>query len=101
MAEENGRYVLIKGDAVTARYTPTGSPNQFNYTYSLDTLLRVDGGTYTLCLPNVSTMTTDDGQTIALGTVQTKKLTVTADAADNLTGESAAFAASPPRELTF
>ena len=32
---------------------------------------------------------------------QTKKLTVTADAADNLTGESAAFAASPPRELTF
>ncbi len=103
-AEADGQYVLNKGADVRAAYTPTGSANSFVYTYSLDTLLQIENGVYRICLPNATTITTNDGQVITIGDaekVQTKRLTITADVADNLTGQSDAFAPSSARELTF
>lgn len=63
---------MAKGSYTTANGTRY-------YSYTLDTLFRVSGDTFTLCLPNVDSLTTRDGQTLQVTNgVQITKVSITA-----------------------
>ena len=66
-----------------------------------DLLRREDDGTFTLVLPNLSTLTTDDGQTLTYGVTLMNRVTVQATTNANLTGTDPAYATSEERELSF
>ncbi len=100
-ANAEGWFTLREGDSVTGRYAPSGSTGQYYYTYRLDTLLRADANGFTLCLPNVSTLTTQDGQSINGGAVSTTEVSITSNVQANLAGTSAYYAASDARTHTF
>ena len=100
-ANADGWFTLREGDSVTGRYAPGGSTGQYYYTYRLDTLLRADANGFTLCLPNVPTLTTQDGQSINVGAVSTTEVSIIGNVQANLAGTSAYYAASDERTHTF
>ena len=74
-------YTVKQGSTVTANYNTSSGSTRY-YQYALDTLLKVDGDTFTLRLPNVFSMVTQDQQTLQLGSVQTTGVTITAQSDD-------------------
>ena len=101
LAAENGVYTLRTGASISGQQT-SGSGSYF-YTYSLDTLLTVQNGTYTLYLPNVSRLTDHTGNPVTLPSVsvQTVGVAVRANVEDNLIGTSDAYTASESTRHTF
>lgn len=101
LSADSGVYTLHKGASISGQQT-SGSSSYF-YTYSLDTLLRCENGTYTLYLPNVSRLTDHNGTTVTLPSVsvQTVGVAVDANVEENLTGTSDAYTASTTTRHTF
>ena len=97
----DGVYTLHQGASISGQQT--GGSNSYFYTYSLDTLLTVKDGTFTLYLPNVSRLTDHNGTTVTLPSVsvQTVGVSVNANVQKNLTGVSDAYTASNTTQHTF
>ena len=97
----DGVYTLHQGASISGQQT--GGSNSYFYTYSLDTLLTVKDGTFTLYLPNVSRLTDHNGTTVTLPSVsvQTVGVSVNANVQKNLTGVSDAYTASNTTQRTF
>ena len=91
----DGYYHLVKATD-TGRYTPTGSAVSQPYTYAADTLLRQEDGVLVLSLPNLSTLTTKDGQVLTIGKTLMQSVRIQAT-----TSSSEAYADSAERELAF
>lgn len=77
VSEESDWYTVKRGSMAKGSYTTANGTRYYSYT--LDTLFRVSGDTFTLCLPNVDSLTTRDGQTLQVTNgVQITKVSITA-----------------------
>ena len=77
VSEESDWYTVKQGSMAKGSYTTANGTRYYSYT--LDTLFRVSGDTFTLCLPNVDSLTTRDGQTLQVTNgVQITKVSITA-----------------------
>ena len=77
VSEETDWYTVKQGSIAKGSYTTANGTRYYSYT--LDTLFRVSGDTFTLCLPNVDSLTTRDGQTLQVTNgVQITKVSITA-----------------------
>ncbi len=71
-------YNVKRGSTVNGSYSLTNGSMRY-YSYTLNTTLKVEDGTFTLKLPNIFSMVTHDNQTLQMSDVQIKKVSVTAD----------------------
>ena len=95
-------YYHLTTERCSGRYTPSSSSAQMTYRFDLETLLwQKSDGSFTLILPNCSTLTTDDGQTLTSGRTLMKSVSIRATTQKNLDGTDAAYVASGEKTLSF
>lgn len=90
-------YYHLTAERCSGRYTPSSSSAQMTYRFDLETLLRQESdGSFTLILPNCSTLATDDGQTLTSGRTLMKSVSI-----QSTTQKNAAYVASGAKTLSF
>ena len=95
-------YYHLTTERCSGRYTPSSSSAQMTYRFDLETLLwQKSDGSFTLILPNCSTLTTDDGQTLTSGRTLMKSVSIQSTTQKNLDGTDAAYVASGEKTLSF
>lgn len=95
-------YYHLTAERCSGRYTPSSSSAQMTYRFDLETLLRQESdGSFTLILPNCSTLATDDGQTLTSGRTLMKSVSIQSTTQKNLDGTDAAYVASGEKTLSF
>ena len=95
-------YYHLTAERCSGRYTPSSSSAQMTYRFDLETLLRQErDGSFTLILPNCSTLATDDGQTLTSGRTLMKSVSIQSTTQQNLDGTDAAYVASGEKTLSF
>lgn len=95
-------YYHLTAERCSGRYTPSSSSAQMTYRFDLETLLRQESdGSFTLILPNCSTLATDDGQTLTSGRTLMKSVSIQSTTQKNLGGTDAAYVASGEKTLSF
>lgn len=96
LTNNQGAYYHLTTGKRSGRYTPVGG-QEMPYEFALDTLLRQESdGSFTLILPNCSTLTTNDQQVLTVGQTLVTKVTLQACSTDQT-----AYADSAERELAF
>lgn len=96
LTNNQGAYYHLTTGKRSGRYTPVGG-QEMPYEFALDTLLRQESdGSFTLILPNCSTLTTADQQVLTVGQTLVTKVTL-----QSCSTEQSAYADSAARELAF